>query len=73
MEIVRDIHRLSGTVADRIQTLSDELDMNPAQIHLALDFYAAYPEEVDDLIAADQAAARRVRQLIEDRSSRASQ
>ena len=47
--------------------LADEIDLPPARIRLAADFYAAHPDEVDRLIALDEAAARRARQLIERR------
>jgi hypothetical protein len=66
-EVIRDLRHTPGRGARRVAALADEIDLPPARIRLAADFYAAHPDEVDRLIALDEAAARRARQLIERR------
>lgn len=41
--------------------------MPSSRVALAVDFYVAYPEEVEQRIAADEQAASRLRELIERR------
>jgi Ribbon-helix-helix protein, copG family len=66
-EVVRDLRHTPGRGSQRVATLAEEIDLPPARIRLAADFYAAHPDEVDRLIALDEDAARRARQLIKRR------
>ena len=66
-EIVRAIPGAPGKGERRINLLADQLSLPPARIRLAIDFYAAFPEEIDERIAADERAAARLRQLIDRR------
>lgn len=66
-EVVRDLRHTPGRGSQRVATLAEEIDLAPARIRLAADFYAAHPDEVDRLIALDEDAARRARQLIKRR------
>ena len=66
-EVVRDLRHTPGRGSQRVATLAEEIDLPPARILLAADFYAAHPDEVDRLIALDEDAARGARQLIKRR------
>jgi len=66
-EVVRDIKHAPGQGEERVRLLADELGLSDQQIHLALDFYIAFPEEIDVMIAADRRAAERVREVIATR------
>ena len=64
-EIVRDFKREPGTWDKRIANVAYYANQRPERIHLALDFYAAFPEEVDAMIAADAEAQVRVQEQID--------
>jgi len=66
-EVIRALKQASGPAERRIKTLAQQLDLPAKRIRLALDFYAAFPEEIDARIAADERAAMRLRDLIERR------
>lgn len=66
-EIVRAIKQTAGKSEQRIQRLARELGLPPQRVRLAVDFYTAFPDEIDERIAADERAATRVRELIERR------
>ena len=66
-EVIRALKQASGPAERRIKTLAQQLDLPAKRIRLALDFYAAFPEEIDARIAADESAATRLRDLIERR------
>jgi predicted transcriptional regulator len=66
-EIVRDVRNASGAGERRLQAVAKGADLSPAQVRLAVDFYAAHPAEIDDRINADDKAAERVRRQIEVR------
>jgi hypothetical protein len=65
-EVVRAV-RGSGGDGERLRELSDELGIALARLALAIDFYVAFPEEVDERMAADERAAAGVRELVERR------
>ena len=54
-EIVRDLKRHSGE-DDPVRLVVEETGLVPEQIALASDYYAAFPDEVDDRIALDAKA-----------------
>ena len=66
-ELVIAIKNASGRGEERLRRLANELDLPRPQLHLALDFYAAHPEEIDERIAANERAARHLRKVIERR------
>lgn len=66
-EIVRDIKQAPGKGDERVEVLVQETSLSARQIGLALDFYAAFPAEIDAVISADERAAKRVRELIDSR------
>ena len=66
-EIVRDLGHAPGRGVARIAHLTEETGLPAARVRLAADFYAAFPHEIDLRIEADEQAAERVRQLVENR------
>ena len=54
-EIVRDLQRQSAE-ADPTRLVVEETGLVPEQIALASDYYAVFPDEVDDRIALDTKA-----------------
>ena len=72
-EIVRDLRHTPGRGMKRIEALAEQVGLSAAQVRLAADFYAEFPDDIDRLIEADEQAARRVRQLVERRERLLSQ
>ena len=67
-EIVRDLkHHSAGADGDPVSAVAEETDLAPELIGLAADYYATFPHEVDDRIAADVRAAEELRALAERR------
>jgi hypothetical protein len=66
-EVVRAVRTASGKGAARLQRVAEERGVAPSQVRLAVDFYAAFPDEVDARIEADEDAARRAREVIDRR------
>lgn len=67
-EIVRAIKNAPGEGEQRIHHLADQLGISLQRLRLAIDFYAAFPEEIHDRIGADERAASRLSELIEHRN-----
>jgi len=67
-EIVRDLKRHSaGAGGDPVSAVAEETGLAPELIGLAADYYATFPDEVDDRIAADVRAAEELRALADRR------
>ncbi|MDE0375536.1 MAG: CopG family transcriptional regulator [bacterium] len=67
-EIVRDLKRHSaGVGGDPVGVVAEETGLPPELIGLAADYYATFPDEVDDRIAADVRAAEELRTLADRR------
>ena len=65
-EIVRDLKR-HGADGDPISAVAEETGLTPKLIDLAADYYATFPAEIDDRIAADVRAAEELRALADRR------
>ena len=65
-EIVRDLKRHS-VEDDPVRLVSEETGLAPELIGLAADYYALFPDEIDDRIEADAKAAEELRALAERR------
>lgn len=66
-EVIRDLRHARGRGRARIDNMVVETGLTPNRIQLAADFYASFPDEIDDQIEADERAAKRVRELIDGR------
>lgn len=66
-ELVRTVKETTGRQEQRITRVARALGISATTVRLAVDFYAAFPEEVDERIDEDERAAERVRELVERR------
>ncbi|MEX2555088.1 MAG: ribbon-helix-helix protein, CopG family [Actinomycetota bacterium] len=66
-EIIRDLQRASGREEQRIRRVAHETGLAPALIRLAIDFYVAFPDEIDERMVVDQRTADRQRELVDRR------
>jgi hypothetical protein len=66
-EVVRAVRRTPGSGERRLHGVAGETGLELDQVRLAVNFYSAYPEEIDARIAADEAAADQVRAMIDRR------
>lgn len=69
-EIVRDLKRHGAgadSADDQIHLVAEETGLAPELIGLAADYYATFPDEIDDRIAADVRAAEELRALADRR------
>lgn len=67
-EVIRDLGGLGGPEDVRIRALADAVGIDPHRVGLAVDYYVDHREEIDERIAADEAAAARVRLQLERRA-----
>lgn len=66
-EIVRAVRSTPGKGDQRLRRVADDAGLRHEEVRLAVNFYAAYPAEVDARIAADEDAARQAREMIDRR------
>jgi hypothetical protein len=63
-EIVRAVAQAKGRGEARLLAVAKAHDVPLARARLAVEFYAAFPGEVDERIEADERAAQRIREEI---------
>jgi hypothetical protein len=63
-EVARAVKGASGAGDEKLRRAALDSGLAPAQVRLAVDFYTAFPEEVDARITADEKAADEVRERI---------
>lgn len=66
-EIVRAVRRTPGKGEQRLEKVAHEAGLSIKQVRLAINFYTAYPQEIDARIAADDVAADKIRDMIDRR------
>lgn len=66
-EIVRAVRQTAGKGEPRLTRVAAETGLGLDQVRLAVNFYSAYPDEIDVRIAADEAAADQIRIMIDRR------
>lgn len=66
-ELVRAVKQGPGTGEQRLRSVAEELGLPLRHLRLAIEFYAVYPGEIDERIAADDQAAARLREQIDRR------
>jgi len=59
-EVVRDLGTAPGRGMERVDNLAAETGLATASVMLAADFYASFPQEIDELIEANERAAEEV-------------
>lgn len=68
-EVVARLRELEGAEEERIATLSEETDLHPRVIRLALDYAAEHPDDVEARIRDNEAAAEASRRAAEQRDA----
>lgn len=66
-EVVSALRHTTGTQEHRVFVLSEQFDVHPRQIRLAIDFAARHRGDIEAEVAANDDAAEEVRQLAEQR------
>ena len=63
-EVIRDVAATAGRGEAKIRRVAADAGLSPAQVRLAVDFYAAFPAEVDARLAAEERAGAQLRELV---------
>lgn len=63
-ELVRAVKGGQGDGEQRLRLVAEEVGIPLSQLRLAVDFYVAYPEEIDARIADDERAASQLHDLV---------
>lgn len=63
-EIVRAVSEAKGRGETRLRAAANAHDLSLARARLAVEFYAAFPNEINKRIEADERAAERIREEI---------
>ena len=66
-EVIRDLAEAEGSERARLAEVADAAGLDQRQVETAVDFYVAHPDAIDQRIAADAGAAKRVRAQIDRR------
>ncbi len=66
-EIIRTLNATPGEPESRVRALAEELGIPVQGVRLAVDFFAAFPGEIEERMAADATAASRLREVIDRR------
>lgn len=68
-EVVARLRELEGAEEERVATLSDETDLHPRLIRIALDYAAEHPDDIESRIQDNEAAAESSRRAAEQRDA----
>jgi hypothetical protein len=63
-EVIRDVRAAPGRGQARIRRVAGNAGLSESQVRLAVDFYAAFPDEIDARLAAEERAAAQLRELV---------
>jgi hypothetical protein len=63
-EVVRDVRAAAGRGQAKIRRVAAGAGLSESQVRLAVDYYAAFPDEVDARLAAEERAAAQLRELV---------
>ncbi len=72
-EIVRDLRRAPGKGEQKIKRLAADVGLPVDRVRLAVNFYATFPEEIDERIVMDERAGAGVREMVARRERLLSQ
>lgn len=67
-EVVRDVQATPGRGQAKIRRVAADAGVVESQIRLAIDYYAAFPDEIDARLAAEERAAARLREMVTQRA-----
>ena len=66
-QVIRALSEVPSDEPDPVETVSIEADLHPRQVSLAVQFYEAYPDEIEEMIAVDLAAVGLIDEMIAER------
>ncbi|WP_420446016.1 hypothetical protein [Candidatus Poriferisodalis sp.] len=66
-QVIRALHEVPSDEHDPVETVCIEADLCVRQVRLAMQFYEAYPNEVEAKIVDNRAAAKRIDEMISER------
>lgn len=63
-EVIRDVAATSGRGEAKIRRVAADAGLSASQVRLAVDYYAAFPAEIDARLAAEDRAGAQLRELV---------
>ena len=63
-ELIRDVRATSGRGEATIRRVAADAGLSASQVRLAVDYYAAFPDEIDARLAAEERSAVQLRELV---------
>ncbi|HET9769913.1 MAG TPA: CopG family transcriptional regulator [Acidimicrobiia bacterium] len=63
-EVIRDVRSTSGRGEAKIRRVAVNAGLTEAQVRLAVDYYSAFPEEIDDRLATEERVVAQLRDQI---------
>lgn len=66
-QIIRALQEVPADQHDPVETVCIESNLRERQVHLAVCFYEAYPDEIEAKIADNRVAASRIDEMISER------
>ena len=63
-EVIRDVTATSGRGDAKIRRVAAGAGLTPSQVRLAVDYYAAFPAEIDARLATEDRAGAQLRELV---------
>ncbi len=63
-EVIRDVRATAGRGEAKIRRVAADAGLTPSQVRLAVDFYAAFPAEIDARLASEERSAAPLRELV---------
>ncbi len=63
-EVIRDVRGTPGRGEAKVRRVAADAGLSASQVRLAVDYYAAFPDEIDARLAVDERAAEQLRELV---------
>src|SRR5688572_13422309 len=63
-EVIRDVLAAPGRGENRIRRVAAAAGLSDAQVRLAVDFYAAFPDDIDRRLATEERAEAELREAL---------
>ena len=66
-EVVRDVRAAPGRGQAKVRRVAADAALSESQVRLAVDYYAAFPAEIDARLDTEERAAAQLRELVSRR------
>lgn len=63
-EVIRDVQATAGRGEPKIRRVAADAGLTTSQVRLAVDYYAAFPAEIDARLATEERSAAQLRELV---------